>query len=140
MTTYDSNLKDNACFSLNRILISPQLAGDPATFAHEFGHFADEILLKDLHRDKGLKEIFQKELDAYKLKATGMNEEQILYFIAKKHRNRDGCLTELVAESNVILSGLFHDKNHMLLRAKILQENFPETISYVGSKFQEAVG
>ena len=140
LTTYDSNLKDNACFSLNRILISPQLAGDPATFAHEFGHFADEILLKDLHRDKGLKEIFQKELDAYKLKATGMNEEQILYFIAKKHRNRDGCLTELVAESNIILSGLFHDKNHMLLRAKILQENFPETISYVGSKFQEAVG
>ena len=121
----------------NKIEVSLERANDPHTFAHEYGHMLDELPLNNLHADKKLKKIFSKELDAYKKNATSLNEEQIMYFISKEHRNTNGCLSEAIAESVAILSGLTHNENHLLLRAKILQENFPETIAYVGSKIEE---
>ena len=137
--TYANNLRDNACFYHNEILISPELANDTATFAHEFGHLLDEVVLNNLHKDEDLKKIYKKELDSYKNQSTGLNEEQIMYFIAKKHENKGGCLTEIIAETNLILSGLLHNQNKTLLRAKILQENFPETMLYIGNKIQQGM-
>ena len=133
--------KNNAyfCSNNNEIVISLERAEDPFTFAHEYGHMIDELPLKNLNKDKKLKEIFSKELDAYKNQASNLNEQQIMYFIAKDHKGKNGCLAETIAESVAILSGLRHNENHLLLRAKILQENFPETIAYVGSKMQEVM-
>ena len=135
------NEEDSASFYRlsNKIAMSKEFANNPFTFAHEYGHLLDDVVLNDLHNDKNLKEIFDKELDAYKKNASSLNEEQIMYFVAKNHKNRGGCLTEVIAETTAILSGLKHDRNHILLRAKILQENFPETMVYIGSKIEEAM-
>ena len=142
VTTTDLDmLKRNAAFvkEINTILISKDLINDPFIFAHEYGHMLDDITLNNLHEDEGLNEIFKKELDAYKETATEMNENEIMYFIAKEHKNEGGCLSEVVAETNAILSGLQHDENEILVRAKIFQENFPETMAYIGSKIEEAM-
>jgi len=130
--------KNNACYGANenKIEMSIERAEDPFTFSHEFGHMIDELPFRNLNSDEKLKEVFNKELDAYKKQATGLNEKQITYFTAKDHTNRNGCLSETIAESVAILSGLHHNEDHLLLRAKILQENFPETIAYIGSKMQ----
>ena len=132
---------NNAYFDYNKNEIALSLArsNDLFTFAHEYGHFLDDIVMNNLNQDKVLKKVFLKELDAYKTQSTGMNEEQINYFISKIHKNKNGCLTELIAESTAILLGLPHCDNHLLLRGKILQENFPETIEYIGNKIQEAM-
>ncbi|MBQ6516430.1 hypothetical protein IJI31_04555 [bacterium] len=133
--------KDNACFDpdSNTICVSEELKNDPFIFMHELGHMADEVILGNLNKDSELQEIFKRELDAYKEQASVLSEEQIQYFVAKKHSNIGGCLTEVIAETNAILSGLQHegDGHQVLIRSKILQENFPETISYIGSKIEE---
>ncbi|MBQ6516535.1 hypothetical protein IJI31_05085 [bacterium] len=135
-------LKNNAAFTedINTIMISDGLKDDKFTFAHEFGHMLDDIALKKLHKDPELKKVFSKELDAYKTQASGLNEEQIAYFTTKEHVNEGGCLTEVIAETNAILSGLPHDGSNMLIRAKILQENFPETMKYIGEKIEKVMG
>ncbi|MBQ6515575.1 hypothetical protein IJI31_00175 [bacterium] len=130
--------KNNACYGSNdnKIEISLERAEDPFTFSHEIGHMIDELPFRNLNSDEKLKEVFNKELDAYKKQATELNEKQIIYFTAKNHTNMHGCLSEVIAESVASLSGLHHSEDHLLLRAKILQENFPETIGYIGSKMQ----
>ena len=132
-------LKNNAAFTedINTIMISDGLKDDKFTFAHEFGHMLDDIALKKLHKNFELKKVFQKELDAYKAQASGLNEEQILYFTKKEHKNKGGSLTEVIAETNAILSGLPHDGSNMLIRAKILQENFPETMAFIGNEIEK---
>ena len=133
--------ENGACYSptMQTINISEKFKGDPFTFAHEYGHMLDYCVLNKLNADKELKEIFQKELDAYKAQASVMNEKQIEYFVERNHKNKDGCLTEVIAETNALLSGLQPDNSDLVIRAKILQENFPETISYIGSKFADAM-
>lgn len=131
--------KNNACYgpNENKIEISLERAKDPFTFAHEIGHMIDELPFRNLNSDKKLKEVFKKELNAYKKQATGLNAQQIIYFTAKDHKNKQGCLSEAIAESVAILSGLHHNEDHLLLRAKILQENFPETILYIGAQIEK---
>ena len=133
--------EDNAYFDYgkNEIALSVEKANDPFTFAHEYGHFLDDIVLDNLHDDKRLREIFKKELKAYKSLATGMSEKQIMYFVSKSHKNKGGCLTEVIAESTAIILGLPHNNDELLLREKLLQENFPETVAYIGSKIQEVM-
>jgi len=126
-------------YGKNEIALSLEKVNDPFTFAHEYGHFLDDIVLKDLHDDEKLQEVFKKELDAYKSQATGMSEKQIMYFISKTHKNKGGCLTEVIAESTAIILGLPHNNDELLLREKLLQENFPETIAYIGSKIEKAM-
>ena len=137
----DKKRTKNAYFSPsgNKIGISKELINDPFTFAHEFGHMLDDMVLNKLNSDSNLKAIFIKELENYKAQSTRFNEMEISYFVAKDHVNADGCLTEVIAEANAILSGVVHDSNFLLLRAKLLQENFPETLSYIGTKIQEAM-
>ena len=137
MADYEKNAFYNN--TTNELGITDTWKDDPFAFAHEFGHMLDHTVLNNLNADSELKEILKKELDAYKAQASGINEECIDYFVAKDHINKDGCLTEVIAETNAILSGLQHKDNTILLRAKILQENFPETMKYIGTKIEEAM-
>lgn len=52
----------------------------------------------------------------------------------KNTRVKNGGLAEVIAETTAITSGLQHDKTFILERARILQENFPQTMEYILGK------
>ena len=54
----------------------------------------------------------------------------------KNTRVKNGGLAEVIAETTAITSGLQHNKTFILERARILQENFPQTMEYIMSKIK----
>ncbi|MBQ6516431.1 hypothetical protein IJI31_04560 [bacterium] len=138
---WDKDMAGNACFMNinNTIYISDRWENDPFVFAHEYGHMIDALLLDNLSEDSVLNLICKKELDAYKEKASSRNEKCVGYFVSNYDTENGQCFDELVAETTALLSGLQHDDNNLLVRAKVLQENFPETISYIGNQIKRVM-
>ena len=135
---WDKDMKGNACFVKinNTIYISDRWEKDTFVFAHEYGHMLDAMLLDELSGDSILNLICKKELNAYKENASSRNEKCVGYFVSNNDTEEGQCFDELVAETTALLSGLQHDDNNLLVRAKVLQENFPETISYIGNQIK----
>ena len=131
---YEAN---NAAFSpvAKTILISEERKNNPFTFAHEFGHAMDFVAFNNLSANKELREVFEKELYKFNSERTTTERNIIGYFI-NKTIDANSELQELIAEVNAITSGLLHDSDVHLQRAKILQENFPETTAYIINKFK----
>lgn len=116
-----------------KIVMSKVTANDPFVFAHEYGHALD-IKLKGLRFDSDLVNIYKKELDNYNAQATSAGREAIGYMSLANTNGKNGGLAELIAETTAITSGLQHDKTFVLERARILQENFPQTMEYILGK------
>ena len=138
---WDKEMEDNACYTEvnNTIYMSDKWSKDTFVFAHEYGHMIDSQKLDNLSKDSELKSIIKKELDAYKKNVSLKNEKCIEYFVSNENTKNGECFDELIAETTALLSGLQHSENTLLIRAKLLQENFPETIAYLGSKIEKAM-
>lgn len=138
----DASRKNNAgfCEADNAIDISEELKDNAFVFAHELGHAKDYLLLKNLNQDKNLKEIFNKELTSYKSTTSDTEGHSIDYFTTKKHINTGGCLTEVIAETNALTSGLSNDNyEQIMMRSVVLQQHFSKTISYIASILEKSV-
>lgn len=110
---------------------------DPFIFAHEFGHALDILYLNGLRKDKHLLNIFRQELARYKLNSSVTEGHFIDYFTTLNHYSDEGCIVEVIAETNALLSGLSNaaSTSTMLgLRSITLQQHFPETIAYIAQK------
>lgn len=110
---------------------------DPFVFVHELGHALDMLYLNGLCKDKHLLNIFRQELARYKLNSSATEGHFIDYFTTLKHYSDEGCIVEVIAETNALLSGLSNtaSTSTMLgLRSITLQQHFPETIAYIAQK------
>lgn len=110
---------------------------DSFVFAHELGHALDMLYLNGLCKDKHLLNIFRQELARYKLNSSATEGHFIDYFTTLKHYSDEGCIIEVIAETNALLSGLSNtaSTSTMLgLRSITLQQHFPETIAYIAQK------
>jgi len=131
---------NNACFNqyTNSISMSKELQNDTFVFTHELGHAIDDLVYK-LHEDQNLLGIFYKELENYKAITTDLEGHVIDYFTTRKHENRDGCITEVIAETMALISGQQNKDEDTLLRGVSLQEHFPETIAYIANKLNQQI-
>lgn len=110
---------------------------DSFVFAHELGHTLDMLYLNGLCKDKNLLNIFRQELARYKLNSSATEGHFIDYFTTLNHYLDEGCIVEVIAETNALLSGLSNaaSTSTMLgLRSITLQQHFPETIAYIAQK------
>ena len=105
---------------------------------HELGHAKDYCLSSDsdtenkIASDKKLQEIFNREKENVKENLSDEILKEIMYFIddTKHYNGKLGGLRETIAETNALQStGKFHPLLQM--RTQLLQEYFPETISYL---------
>lgn len=107
---------------------------DPFVLAHEIGHALDYSRINPLNQDSKLLEIFKKELSNYKSISTSEEGHLIDYFTSLDHYSPEGAITEVIAETNALLSGLNCTKsatNMLGLRSVTLQQYFPETVAYI---------
>ena len=131
--------KNGAYYSPNdrSIVVSKEMLNDPFVLAHELGHAMDELLLGELSNDEVLREIFDKELSAYRNRVSDAEGRIIDYFSTKIHYSGNN-LMEVVAEVNAILSGFRTSDSPLFMRGLKLMQNFPETIKYVSDKLATA--
>ena len=138
---YNAN---NACYDTkNRtIRISDEQVNDLFTFAHEFGHVMDFEVLNKLSGSEELRDVYTRELNKLYKEKPGMSNKIISYFTddTATHlgRSANSGLEEIIAEVNGISSGLLSNESNHLQRAKLLQENFPETAAYILKKIKNA--
>ena len=118
----------------NRIFITGGYSNVPFVLMHEAGH-AYDCKIENLSSDEKLKKIFDEELLNYKENSTFLEGESIDYFTTLIHQNNDNCLTEVVAETNAIISGFYNNaEDDIKLREIVLEQNFPRTIAYIANK------
>jgi len=122
----------NYCNYDNLISMSKELKEDTFGFIHELGHALDYKVYK-LYEDKQLSKIFNKELMNYKKITTNLEGAAINYFTTLEHDNAGGSITEAIAETMALLSGVENNFKDIMLRGLILQEHFPETIAYISN-------
>lgn len=119
----------------NSILMSPELINNPFVFSHELGHAKDFIMLNKLHNDNTLKDIFNKEIDQYKLISSNEESKSIDYFIKKIADQPWHNISELIAETSALTSGLYNNGySDIYMRGVVLQQHFPESIAYIANK------
>ena len=135
-----SGVKNGAYFNrdTNSIVISPELMKDSYVFAHELGHAMDDLLLGNLSSDEQLRQIFEKELGAYRSRVSDAEARIIDYFSTRIHYSGNNLL-EVVAEVNAIISGFRTTDSPLFMRGLKLMQNFPETIKYVSDKLNTAL-
>ena len=127
--------KNNAYYSDNNIAISPEIVKQDGAFTtlHEFGHFIDDKY--NLCRSEELLKIFEEEKSNY-LKLTSNKElTDMQYFIDELHRNDEGAITEVIAETYALMHTLTND-SRIILRGEYLQQYFPKTMAYIANFIQ----
>ena len=127
--------KNNAYYSNNNIAISPEMVKEDGAFTilHEFGHFIDDKY--NLCRSEELLKIFEEEKSNY-LKLTSNKElTDMQYFIDELHRNDEGAITEVIAETYALMHTLTND-SRIILRGEYLQQYFPKTMAYIANFIQ----
>lgn len=119
----------------NSILMSPELVNNPFVFSHELGHAKDFVMLNKLHNDNTLKDIFNKEIDQYKLISSNEESKNVDYFIKKIADHPWHNISELIAETSALTSGLENNGySDIYMRGVVLQQHFPESIAYIANK------
>lgn len=137
---FDNFHKDNAGnydHNINRIVLSGGYDKVSYVLMHEAGH-AFDFKIKKISSDEKLRKIFDKELLNYKDNSTILEGESINYFTTLEHQNDNNCLTEVVAETNAIISGFYNNaEDDVKLREIVLEQHFPKTIAYIANKLIE---
>lgn len=105
---------------------------------HELGHTKDMSKVENLHNNKDLQKIFNKEKKAFLEKFPQAERQNIDYFLNQKdhYKGKDGGLTEVIAESNALL-GTHSSLNLTAIRSQYLQQYFPRTIAFVNTAFEK---
>lgn len=98
--------------------------------AHELGHLRDKQL--DLSEDKNLIDLYNKEFEKFNSKYTDLAGQQYVEYFSEFSASNG--ISELIAETHTILNNFGHN-NACRTRAQLLVQNFPETVSYIASKF-----
>lgn len=132
----DESLKNNAIYDgYSNIGISPEQAKQDGAFTilHEFGHFLDDKY--NLCKDNDLLKIFEQEKSDF-LKITSNKElSNMKYFVDELHKNKDGAITEVIAETYALMNILTTDPE-IILRGEYLQQYFPKTMAYIANKLE----
>ena len=132
----DESLKNNAIYDgYSNIGISPEQAKQDGAFTilHEFGHFLDDKY--KLCKDNDLLKIFEQEKSDF-LKITSNKElSNMKYFVDELHKNKDGAITEVIAETYALMNILTTDPE-IILRGEYLQQYFPKTMAYIANKLE----
>jgi hypothetical protein len=115
------------------ILISDNYIDDGVAL-HEWGHGKDHIAFKEIseeiNKDPKLREIYQKEREAFRKNFSDAQLSHIAYFGADMHYLGSNAIQEGIAETNAILSVL--PKNDVSsVRAHYWMQYFPNTIAYL---------
>lgn len=118
----------------NIITVSGRYKNSPYALVHEIGHAVDKNRC-GISEELALRTIFNEELKNYKKNSTNIEGEAIDYFTTLEHVNNNNCLTEVVAETNSIISGVINtgDKD-IKLREIVLEKHFPRTIAYIANR------
>lgn len=105
---------------------------------HELGHTKDMSRVEDLHYNKDLQKIFNKEKQAFLKKFPQAERQNIDYFLNQKdhYKGKDGGLIETIAESNALL-GTHSSMNLTAIRSQYLQQYFPRTIAFINNEFEK---
>ena len=132
---YANEKMDNAAFSPSEesIMMKPEYLDD-AILLHELGHAKDMMMFKEIaqeiNKDPKLKEIFNKEKDAYREHFGDAELTKIDYFTADYHYLGANSVHEGIAETNAVLSTC--PKNEIQsIRSHYWQQYFPRTIAYL---------
>lgn len=121
---------------------------DLYAFLHELGHSKDFKNLKPTDEkeigiysnDEKIQEIYMKEKEAFNEAFPNAQREHINYFIdqTEHYAGEWGGLGEVVAEANALVQ-TYNDELDIAPRVQYLQQYFPETVAYLGNKFNEKV-
>lgn len=122
---------NNACYFNHRICISPELKNDPFTFAHEFGHAIDEILLKNLSEDPKYIKLYDSALEIYRANSTDAEGSSIDYFTTRRnHQLLKKRYQEGFAETEGLISGLDNNDKNLGIRSIEYQRDFARVMAY----------
>ncbi len=106
---------------------------DMAIIAHELGHVQEETK-GFFNLDKNLINLYNGEIAKFNSRFTKKSgKEYIEYFSQTGGSNATG-LSEIIAETNMLLTTYGHTNNNLSDRAQFLVQNFPKTISYIANK------
>ncbi len=111
---------------------------DVAVISHELGHsidIVDEEKLGNISQNEELIEIYNNEMKTFTQKYPELSQNIISYFSqvggGGVFETNTG-LSELVAESNMLMTTYGHDNDSVNARAEYLVQYFPETVAKIG--------
>ena len=105
------------------------------TVAHELGHILDFNFKKQLSDDKDLIKIYKSEIEDFNSKYTAEAGKEYIRYFSQTGGSAGSGLSEIIAETNTILTTCTHDAPNLQARAQFLVQNFPKTIAYIATKF-----
>ena len=104
------------------------------TLAHELGHIQDD-LFGIISADQNLIDIYNQEISEFNLRYTNVSGKEYIDYFSMDGGSASTGLSELVAETNMLLTTCGNSKDDLVDRTQFLAQNFPKTISYIASKF-----
>lgn len=102
-----------------------------ATISHELGHSTDTPYIKNISNDEELIKIYQDEFLTFKKEYPKLAQEIIDYFSQNGGSSGTG-LSELVAETNMLMTTYGQQQNGVTTRSQYLVRYFPQTVAKAG--------
>ena len=119
-------LNDNIVFLLSR--------KDLSIIAHELGHIQD-YAANILNADENLISIYNDEIAKFNLKHTNTSGKNYIDYFSQTGGSGSTGLSELIAETNMLLNTYGCQYEIIKDRAQFLVQNFPKTMAYIATKF-----
>lgn len=119
-------MNDNIVFLLSR--------KDLSIIAHELGHIQD-YATNILNADENLISIYNDEIAKFNLKHTNTSGKNYIDYFSQTGGSGSTGLSELIAETNMLLNTYGYQYEIIKDRAQFLVQNFPKTIAYIATKF-----
>lgn len=102
--------------------------------AHELGHIQD-YATNILNADENLISIYNDEIAKFNLKHTNTSGKNYIDYFSQTGGSGSTGLSELIAETNMLLNTYGYQYEIIKDRAQFLVQNFPKTIAYIATKF-----
>ena len=123
---YMLNYKDNK----GMFLLSTT---SPFIVAHELGHIQDFCFL-NLNSNPELIEIYNSEIKNYNNRYTNKAGQNAIKYFSQTGGSAGNGLSELIAETNALMSIYGQGDAITEQRAQFLAQNFPKTVAYIATK------
>ncbi len=108
--------------------------------SHELGHAKDYIL--SLSDDTELIKIYNSEIESFNSEYTDNSGQNYIEYFSQTGGSKsmwgeqiNTGLSEVVAETNMLLTNYGHNTTEVESRAQFLVQNFPKTMAYIADKF-----
>ena len=130
--TYILPLINSACIHTNEYpdLTFLTIGEDIPIFAHELGHAIDGKEFKISSKNQELINIYNQEMLQFKKDYPELSQKIIKYFSQNGGSAGDG-LSELFAETNMLLTTYGHNTQRIQTRAEYLVRYFPKTVAQI---------